>query len=296
MGLSSMTGFARAEGRAGPWSWVWEAKSVNGKGLDVRCRLPPGFESLEQPLRQRVAGRLGRGNIYLNLTLARSQGQASLRINQAALDQIVALLPELRQRLPTAEPPRLDGLLALRGVMEAADDLDSEEARRDLDQVILGDLDAALDSLRDARSQEGGRLREIVGDQIDGIADLCRRAETLAATQPEAIRERLRSQIAALLEASPALPEERLAQEAALLASKADIREELDRLGAHVAAARQLMEQDDAVGRRLDFLCQEFNREANTLCSKSWDVALTRLGLELKATVEQVREQVQNIE
>ncbi len=291
-----MTGFARAEGHEDDFSWTWEGKSVNGKGLDVRCRLPAGCEGLEQPARERVAKRFRRGNISLALTVQWKQVRGSYRINRAVLDDILSLLPEMRERLPDAGPPQVDGLLALRGVIEPVEDEQSEAAHRAIETTLLAGLEAALESLASMRDQEGARLASVLNAHLDGIDRLCAEAESLAAAQPDAIKERLRTQVAALLEAVPALPEERLAQEAALFMAKADVREELDRLKAHLEAARDLMGGDGAVGRRLDFLCQEFNREANTLCSKSVDVALTRVGIDLKAGVEQLREQVQNIE
>ena len=296
MPISSMTGFARAEGHEDDFSWTWEVKSVNGKGLDVRCRLPAGFESLEQPARARIAKRFRRGNINLALTVRWNQVRGSYRVNRAVLDDIVSLLPEIRERFPDAGPPHVEGLLALRGVIEPVEDEPSEDARQAAETALLAGLDQALESLASMRDQEGARLASVLTTHLDGIGRLCAEAEGLAAAQPDAIKERLRIQVAALLDAVPALPEERLAQEAALLMAKADVREELDRLKAHRDAARDLMGGDGAIGRKLDFLCQEFNREANTLCSKSVDLALTRVGIELKAGVEQLREQVQNIE
>ena len=296
MPISSMTGFARAEGHEDDFSWTWEVKSVNGKGLDVRCRLPAGLEGVEQPARARIAKRFRRGNISLALTVRWNQVRGSYRVNQAVLDDILSLLPEIRERFPDAGPPHVDGLLALRGVIEPVEDEPSEEARQAAETAVLAGLDEALESLASMRDQEGARLASVLTTHLDGIGRLCAEAEGLAAAQPDAIKERLRIQVAALLDAVPALPEERLAQEAALLMAKADVREELDRLKAHRDAARDLMGGDGAIGRKLDFLCQEFNREANTLCSKSVDLALTRVGIELKAGVEQLREQVQNIE
>ena len=296
MPISSMTGFARAEGHEDDFSWTWEVKSVNGKGLDVRCRLPAGLEGVEQPARARIAKRFRRGNINLALTVRWNQVRGSYRVNRAVLDDIVSLLPEIRERFPDAGPPHVEGLLALRGVIEPVEDERSEEARQAAETALLAGLDQALESLASMRDQEGARLASVLTTHLDGIGRLCAEAEGLAAAQPDAIKERLRIQVAALLDAVPALPEERLAQEAALLMAKADVREELDRLKAHRDAARDLMGGDGAIGRKLDFLCQEFNREANTLCSKSVDLALTRVGIELKAGVEQLREQVQNIE
>ncbi|MBL8660131.1 MAG: YicC family protein [Rhodospirillales bacterium] len=291
-----MTGFGRTEGQTDGCAWVWELRSVNGKGLDVRCRLPAGFEALEPGSRGRVAGYFKRGNIALTLAVERTAGAVSVRLNTAVLDQILALLPEIERRLPGAAPPSAERLLAMRGVIEVVDELPGADQREALETTLLGSLDEALQALAAMRRQEGARLRPVLVDQLEQIGALCSRAETVAATQPAAILERLRQQIAALGETVPALPEERLAQEVALLATKVDTREEIDRLKSHLDAVRALLGGDGAVGRRLDFLCQELNREANTLCSKSADVELTAIGLELKAVIEQFREQIQNIE
>ena len=296
MTLSSMTGFGRAEGQDQNCAWAWELRSVNGKGLDVRCRLPAGFESLEQPSRERAAAALKRGNVSLTLSVERTAQAGSVRVNTAVLDEILALLPQVEARLANPAPSSADRLLALRGVIEVADEMPTGESRKALDAALLAGLERALASLAAMRGQEGARLAPVLAAHLDAIAALCERAEALASTQPAMILERLRQQVAALGEAVPALPEERLAQELAMLALKADAREELDRLKAHVQAVSHLLAGDGAVGRRLDFLCQEFNREANTLCSKSADVELTAVGVELKAVIEQFREQVQNIE
>ena len=296
MSISSMTGFARAEGRKDTSSWTWEIKSVNAKGLDVRCRLPNGFESLEKPLRDRAAKRLKRGNVSAALNLRRQEGVAGVRVNHAVLEELLATLPEIRKRVADAREPSLDGLLALRGVVEPVEEDLNDEARKALEAEILNDLDTALNALGAMRDEEGARLAETLQARLDDIAGLCAEAEKLSVMQPDALRQRLKTQVQQLLEDIPAIPEERLAQEAALLMSKADFREELDRLQAHQEAAQELMKGNGAVGRKLDFLCQEFNREANTLCSKSQDIDLTRIGLELKAAIEQLREQVQNIE
>lgn len=296
MTLSSMTGFGRAEGQSDGCAWVWELRSVNGKGLDIRCRLPAGFESLEPGSRERTAARFKRGNIALNLSIERSAQAGSVRINAAVLDQILALLPEIEARLPQAAPSSADRLLAMRGVLEIADELPAGDDRAALETAFLDGLDQALQALASMRRQEGENLRPVLAEHLGKIASLCAQAEALAATQSSAILERLRQQIAALVDLVPAMPEERLAQELALLATKADAREELDRLKAHLGAVEGLLSGSGAVGRRLDFLCQEFNREANTLCSKSSDVELTAIGVELKAVIEQFREQIQNIE
>ena len=296
MSISSMTGFARAEGRKDSRSWTWEVKSVNAKGLDVRCRVPAGFERLEHPARERVKGRFRRGNVTLALSVSSSKGEAGYRVNHVVLGEMLVTLPEIIKQVPDAGPPSVDGLLALKGVIEPVEDDITEDAREALDAEILADLDSALESLAAMRGDEGSKLALVLNERLDDIGRLCGEAEKLAETQPQAIHEKLKAQVQTLLDDMTALPDERLAQETALLASKADLREELDRLKAHLEAARGLMTADGGVGRKLDFLCQEFNRETNTLCSKSQNVGLTRIGLNLKATIEQFREQVQNIE
>jgi uncharacterized protein (TIGR00255 family) len=291
-----MTGFARAEGRDDSLHWIWEVKSVNGRSLDTRCRVPSGMDGLEPIARAAVAERLRRGNVTVSLTVMRGAKPPKVRINREVLAQLVDVVKDLRGSVDAA-PPRLDGLIGVKGVVEVIEEEEEDEAVRQvrLDR-ISATLTEALDALRRMRASEGARLAALVGGHLDEIERLRGAAAATAAAQPAALRERLRTQVAALLDASPALPEDRLAQEAALLVAKSDVREELDRLAAHVAAARDLLGEPGAVGRKLDFLCQEFNREANTLCSKSTDVELTRIGLGLKAAIEQLREQVQNIE
>ena len=296
MPITSMTSFARAQGHDEGCAWAWEIKSVNGKGLEMRCRFPQGVDGLERAARERVGQRFHRGNIQMTLSLERAEAEGRYRVNRDVLDQILSLLPDIRKRLPEAETPRLDGLLALRGVIEMVKEENSPAAREALEGNILAGLDNALGQLAASRAEEGGRLADIVAGHLNAIEALYQQAEALAAAQPDAIKARLREQVAALLEASPALPEDRLAQEAALLMTKADVREELDRLKAHVEAARDLVGGDGPAGRGLDFLCQEFIREANTLSSKSTDVKLTGVCLELKAVIAQLREQVQNVE
>jgi uncharacterized protein (TIGR00255 family) len=293
--VASMTGFAREQGGDGQTTWTWELRSVNSRALDLRLRLPTGFDVLEPRLRTLLTRRCARGSFTASLTVVHAPGGSRIRINEEVLDQIVAALKSLEGRVPAAAP-RLDGLLALRGVVETIEEEEAPEARAEREEAMAAGFERALDSLVAMRGREGAELARLGIGHLDGIADLTGRAASAAALQPEAIRSRLRGLIEELLGASPALPEERLAQEAALLVAKADAREELDRLGAHVAAARELLEQGGAVGRRLDFLCQELNREANTLCSKAADLELTRIGLAIKAAIEQLREQVQNIE
>jgi uncharacterized protein (TIGR00255 family) len=293
-----MTGFARAEGSQDGFSWVWELKSVNGKSLDLRLRLPPGFDHIEPQLRSSLAAQLKRGNVSANLSVVQAKPSGGgIRVNREALGQILALVEELSGNTAAAAP-RLDGLLGLRGILESAEDelTETSELRERRSASVLASWETALAQLVKARESEGARLAAVLRERLDEIAGLAHAAEHSAATQPAALKERLRALVAALLEASSSLPEERLAQEAAVLVARADVREELDRLRAHLAAAGELLGEGAMIGRRFDFLCQEFNREANTLCSKSADVELTRIGLALKAAIEQLREQIQNIE
>lgn len=293
MSIASMTGFARAEAAQGDRQWVWELRSVNGRGLDIRCRLPNGYDALDPVVRAAVAQRCRRGNVSVTLTESRQQ-RPRLNVNREALDQILAMMAELKGNADiAATAPRLDGLLALPGVIERADE--ESDAAGSL-ELLSQRLNEALDGLRAMRLAEGARLLGLAVIHIDEIERLTDAARDIAATQPGAIADRLRQQLEALLGQSPLPGPDRLAQEAALLAAKADVREELDRLAAHVGAVRGLIQAGGAIGRKFDFLCQELNREANTLCSKAADVELTRLGLDLKVAIEQLREQVQNIE
>ncbi len=295
MPLVSMTGFADSQGALESARWRWEAKSVNGRSLDLRLRLPPGFESIEPPARILAAERFRRGNIQASLSLEPLEGSRALRIDPAALAAAVKIAREIAGDTGLA-PARVDGILALKGVIVQDEVLAIETpARAARDAAILGSLALAFDSLMRARATEGAKLEAIFGSLISEIEQLTRDARTVAASQPAALREKLLIQIRELI-ASRELSEDRLAQEAAILAAKADIREELDRLSAHAQEARVLLSSNDAVGRKLDFLAQEFNREANTLCSKSADIALTRIGLALKSTIDQFREQAQNVE
>jgi uncharacterized protein (TIGR00255 family) len=290
-----MTGFAAAQGEAFGISWVWEIKSVNGRALDLRLRLGSGFDALEPELREAVSRRFRRGNVSASLAVTRTRPPV-LRVNREVLAQLVALIDELTGEIEAA-PPRLDGLLALRGVVETVEDEDDDEVTEARYGAVLSSWTGALDLLAAARSAEGARIDQLLRGQLDEMAGLVAAAAECAAAQPAAIRERLLAVLANLTgPGAPALPEERVAQEVALLAARADIREEIERLRAHIEQAGDLIDEGAGVGRRLDFLCQELNREANTLCSKSADIELTRAGLALKAVIEQFREQVQNIE
>ena len=295
MALSSMTGFARGHGVSGPYAWAWEIKSVNGKGLDMRLRMPPGWDAIEVPVRARVAERLARGSVQANLTVERTGVLPAVRVNAAVLEAVLATAQALAPRIEAA-PPSLDGLLALKGVMEVGEAEEREEERRVAETAVTAGFADVVGALAEMRRQEGATLGDVLELRLADIAALTKRAELAPGRRPEAIRARIAEQVATLLSQSERFDPDRLHQEAILIAAKADIREELDRLAAHVAQARLLMGQGGPVGRRLDFLAQEFNREANTLCAKANDVELTNIGLELKVAVEQFREQVQNVE
>ena len=290
-----MTGFARAEGSEAGASWAWEIKTVNSRSLDLRFRLPPGLDRLEPAARTALGAKLKRGNVSANLQLHRTEREPKLKLNRAALDETLAIVAELRREL-NAPPPRVEELLRIKGVITEIEPEEDEAARERLDAALLKGFERALDALEQSRAAEGAKLAAIVTQLTDEIEALSKAAATVAATRPDAVTKRMREQLAELLGSVPAPSEERLAQEIALIVARGDVREELDRLAAHVAAARELIAHGVAVGRRLDFLCQEFNREANTLCSKASDLELTRIGLDLKAAIERLREQVQNIE
>jgi len=295
MTLKSMTGFARADGVHGDTNWSWEARSVNGRSLELRLRLPAGFEGLEIKARRLAQEKLARGNCTLNLSVRREAGRTEIRLNEAALAQAQAVA-ERAQTLTGLKAARLDTLLSMRGVVEAAEAEESEEAQSALYRALLAGLAGVLDELVRARKAEGERLQAVLSKQLATIGALVEHAAAAAARQPEAIAMRLAEQIARLAEAAAGLDPERVYQEALLLAAKADIQEELDRLRAHLAAAIELVESDQAVGRKFEFLAQEFNREANTICSKASDIEISRAGIELKTVIDQLREQVQNIE
>lgn len=291
--ISGMTGFGRADGAHGDWSWSVEARSVNGRSLEVRFRGPPGFDGLERHAKAAAQARLSRGQVTLGMQGKRADpGAAALKVNQDILARYLTLANQLAEE--GATPPSADGLLSLRGVLEAPEEVDDPDARAAVETAMAASIDQALDALKLSRDREGSQLLPVVNDFIDRIAALTVAAETEAAAQTAAIRERFARRMTELAPDAPGL-EERIFLEAASLATKADVREELDRLTAHVASARTLLQQPPA-GRKLDFLMQEFMREANTLCSKSATTALTGIGLELKAVIEQLREQVQNVE
>jgi uncharacterized protein (TIGR00255 family) len=295
MALSSMTGFARGHGINGPYSWAWEIKSVNGKGLDLRLRLPPGWDAIEVPARARASETLSRGSVQANLTVERTSVLPVVRVNAAILEAVLATARKLATQIE-ASPPSLDGLLALKGVMEITNVAESDDERRQVEEAVIAGFTEVLGALAKMRHDEGTVLARLLAARLDEISGLVERADRSPGRRPEAIRARLTEQVATLLSESDRFDPDRLHQEAILIATKADVREELDRLVAHVAQAERLIAEGGSIGRRLDFLAQELNREANTLCAKASDVELTNIGLELKAAVEQFREQVQNVE
>ncbi len=295
MALASMTGFARSEGVSGASVWAWEIKSVNSKGLDIKLRLPGGMDAVEAAVRQKIAAAVTRGSIFASLNVKREAAVSEVRINETVLAQVAEAARLIAERID-ARAPAIDGLLQIRGVVDVVEPEEGEDERQALQAAVLAGLDRALAGLSAMRASEGAALEAVMAVRLDEIAALKKDAEDNPARRPEAIRARLAEQVAALLDTGKAFDPDRLHQEAILLAAKADIREELDRLDAHVAAARKLLADGGPVGRKLDFLAQEFNRETNTLCSKANDVSLTATGLSLKAAVEQFREQVQNLE
>jgi uncharacterized protein (TIGR00255 family) len=294
MTLSSMTGFARTSFEVNGARFFWELKSVNARGLEIRLRLPNGLDHLEAEIRTRIRSMITRGSCFFMLAREAEGGQASLVLNERALEQVLAAA----RRLAAVEGiamPSADGLLAIPGVLGDGNAAIDGEAAERRDAVVLTAFDKAIEALKQARLEEGGRLAAVLGEQIERIATLVDAAESVSAEAPEALKARIREQVALLAADLNGLSPDRLHQEAVIAATRADVREELDRLRSHIIAARALMNTGDTVGRRLDFLSQEFNREANTLCSKAFDRRLTELGMELKAVIDQFREQVQNL-
>ena len=294
MSLTSMTGFSRHDGSCGDSRFAIEIRAVNGRGLDLRFRVPPGHEGLEARMRQRLSEALARGNVSLSLALTRETSGARVVVNTALLDQLVEIAARYADR-PGLRPASVDGLLGVRGVVEVIEAGPEESDRQALDAALASGFEVALADFLASRKAEGRALATVLADQVDEIERLVGEAQALPARGVDAIRARIADMIEQVLARDDFDPA-RLHQEAALIATRADVREELDRLTAHIAQARALMAGGGAVGRRLDFLAQEFNREANTLCSKSNDTALTRIGLALKAVVDQFKEQVQNVE
>ncbi len=295
MALSSMTGFARSHGTSGPYAFEWELKSVNAKGFDFRLRVPAGWDDVETAARKRATELLSRGTVYANLTVKRTGAASVVRINEDVLSSILKVAGEISARTD-AVAPSVDGLLGIKGVLEVVEPESDETETQTARAAVSASFEQALQSLIDMRKREGTSLGQILTQRMDEIERLAQRAEAAPGRKPEAIRARLAEQIAVLLETSDRFDADRLSQEALMIAAKADIREELDRIASHIAQTRELLGKGGAVGRRLDFLAQEFNREVNTTCSKSNDIELTNTGLEMKSVVEQFREQVQNLE
>ncbi|HMF26813.1 MAG TPA: YicC/YloC family endoribonuclease [Pseudolabrys sp.] len=295
MALSSMTGFARSQGIAGAYAWSWEIKSVNAKGLDLRFRSPGGWDAVELPARARAAEKLSRGTIYANLAVTRQGVQPTVKVNEPVLTAVLSTLKSLSEKIDAA-PPSLDGILSLKGVIEVGDADEREEDRRTAETAIVAGFEETLAALAAMRHAEGDALGRVLSARLDEIAALTARAEAAPGRKPDAIMARLTEQVKGLLDSSERFDPDRLHQEAILLAAKADIREELDRLASHVTQAKKLLAGGGAIGRKLDFLAQELHRESNTLTAKANDLELTTIGLELKSVVEQFREQVQNLE
>lgn len=295
MTLVSMTGFSRASGAHGSWRWVWELKTVNAKGLDLRVRVPSGFDNVEAQGRAKLGATLARGTCYANLSAQKETTSAQIKINEQALNALRTAIAKLPADAAVG-PATLDGLLNIRGIVEIAEAVDDEALMAEVATAMLASLDEAIAALVTMRKTEGQALKDVLSGKLSSIAKLTQAAETCPGRQPAAVRARLERSIAELAGASPALDPVRLHQEALVMAAKADIREELDRLVAHETAARELLADNAPIGRRLDFLAQELAREANTLCSKSNDTQLTSIGMDLRVQIEQFREQVQNIE
>lgn len=295
MAIQSMTGFARAEDSVAGCRFTWELRSVNGKSLDLRFRLPQGYEHLEPALRATASGALKRGNVQLSLSVSDTGQTTEAVVNEAALEAVIALIDRLGDRID-ARRPSLDGILAMKGIVDFREPQLSEAERSSRDGHVIEGFNIAVAALVAMREREGEELARVLSGQIDTIAALTKAAEDNPARSPDAIRARLAEQVAALMDASSTLDSDRLHMEAALLATRADLREEIDRLKAHVDAARELLASNGSVGRRLDFLAQEFNRETNTICSKSNAASITAIGLDLKVVIDQFREQVQNLE
>ena len=289
-----MTGFARVEGAESDFSWVWELKSVNARSLDIKLRLPAGMECMETKLKGLLANKLSRGNIFGSLTLNKTIKGQDVTINTPVLEKLINVGKEISvtHSIPS---PNVDGLLSIRGIIEIRE-LESEEQRKAIENVSLRELKKAINQLVKRRADEGEHLYSSVVNHLNCIERFIKNACEITSTQRELLQERLMKKIQSLNFENPELSEERLAQEVTILVVKADVQEELDRLSAHIKGARVLLREGSPLGRKLDFLCQEFNREANTICSKSSNLDLTRVGLDLKASIEQMREQVQNIE
>ena len=295
MTIKSMTGFARTEGALGATRWAWEIRAVNGRNLDLRLRLPPGFEALEPRVREIAMAKFQRGSIQIGLNVKREEGVTAIRLNEQVLQQVLAAANRVRE-MTGAPPASVEGLLGIKGVLEVAEASETEAETEQRMAALTASFQEAVGGVVAARVAEGRRLQKVLLDQVEEIASLTHAIEVNPNRSADAIKRRMAEQVARLIEASSALDPARLHQEAILVATKADVEEELKRLAVHVAAARDLLGEETGVGRKLDFLAQEFNREANTVCSKAGDSTVTGLGLSLKSVIEQFREQVQNIE
>jgi len=291
-----MTGFASVDGQHDSCSWSWRLKSVNSKGLDIRLRVPLIFDGLEPILRDRVSKTLKRGNVTVTLTVDWNKTSKAFQVNQNMLDLVISSLPKIETLIPNLGPISATDVLALRGVIEEFEQEITNKQKVDIQKIILADFDQAIQALQHMRVEEGLRLTNVLTEQLGVISDLTNRAKNNASSQQQAVQGRLQNQMQCLLGKAAEFSEDRMAHEIALLVTKADIREEIDRLISHEAAAYDYLNCDGAVGRNLDFLCQELNREVNTLCSKSTDFELTKIGLDLKSFIERFREQIQNIE
>ncbi|WP_321391348.1 YicC/YloC family endoribonuclease [Emcibacter sp.] len=295
MTLSSMTGFARTQGQWENYSWVWEIRSVNGRGLDIRCRIPSGFEAMDQTVRGHLKKHIARGSLNVNLQMHRESEEVQVKVNQVALDQLVAIVVETSSNNHLPQPD-ISNLMSVRDLVQIIEGEEDENFRKARDKAIEESFLEAIAALKENRLSEGAATSEMLQKIIIDIEASVAEATKVAAGQPNLIRDRFMDKVNALLDDNKGLDPDRIAQEVTILATKADVKEEMDRLVAHIDAARKLLVEKEPVGRKLDFLSQEFNREANTLCSKSSDIALTQIGLSLKASIDQLKEQVQNIE
>jgi len=295
MTLSSMTGFGRAEGHYKHYSWVWEIRSVNGKGLDVRMRIPPGLDAFDQFIKTTIKKEITRGSINVLLQLSKEETDTDVKVNEAALDKLIGVAKKasVDHDLPM---PSLDSLLSIRDVVEIIPTEDNENQISERNDILKKSFIEALSELKSSREEEGLATRKMLSDVIDQVENLLNQAEKIANNQPSLLKEKFEEKVSALFDNKQGIDKDRLAQEIVLLATKADTKEETDRLRAHIASARTMLDAKGTIGRKMDFLTQEFNREANTLCSKSSDITLTNIGLSLKTAIDQIREQVQNVE
>lgn len=295
MTLSSMTGFGRAQGQFENHTWVWEIRSVNGKGLDVRMRIPPGLDAFDQFVKTTLKAELSRGNVNVSLQLQKDNKEADVKINEQALDKLISAAKDAAKKhdLPM---PSIDSLLAIRDIVEVTDMEDGEDFLKEVDEALKASFKEAVEAIKKSRSDEGAATFKMLSDILNDVECLLKEGEEIASKQPGALKQKFEEKVSALFDNKQGVDEERIVQEIVILATKADVKEETDRLHAHIDSARKLMDESGPVGRKLDFLTQEFNRETNTLCSKSSDITLTNIGLSLKTAIDQFREQVQNVE